>query len=128
MTYTLTSGPGVSRDVDGAFIPDDPRNSDWQAYRAWVEEGNAPAPYIAPAPPVPDQVSNYQARAALIGAGIFDTVDGAVRKSGNQLAIAAWDHAQVINRQSPFIDALKGAAALTDTEIDQLFAAAAAVT
>ena len=32
---------GVKRE-DGAFIPNDPRNSDWRDYQEWVAKGNAP--------------------------------------------------------------------------------------
>jgi hypothetical protein len=51
-TYALTSSATViQRDSDGAFIPADPGNADWQAYQAWLAAGNAPNP--APAAPVP---------------------------------------------------------------------------
>jgi hypothetical protein len=29
---------------DGAQIPPDPKNTDYQSYLAWVEEGNEPSP------------------------------------------------------------------------------------
>jgi hypothetical protein len=49
MAYTLTSDPGtIVRDEDGAFIPTDPDNVDYQAYLAWLDEGNAPTPYTPP--------------------------------------------------------------------------------
>lgn len=33
----------IRRTSDGASIPADPENLDYQAYLAWVEEGNVPA-------------------------------------------------------------------------------------
>lgn len=53
MTYTLTGGNSVKRNTDGAFIPFDPANTDYQAYLAWLAEGNTPNPYVPPAPPTP---------------------------------------------------------------------------
>ena len=42
----LISGPANSilRVADSAFIPMDPANTDYQAYLAWVAEGNTPLP------------------------------------------------------------------------------------
>ena len=49
MTYTLTAHPNtIVRDEDGAFIPTDPDNIDYQAYLAWLDEGNEPTPYTPP--------------------------------------------------------------------------------
>jgi hypothetical protein len=51
MTYTLTSDPNtIFRDEDGAFIPFDEANTDYQAYLAWLDEGNEPTPYTPPEP------------------------------------------------------------------------------
>jgi hypothetical protein len=47
MTYTLTANPNiVVRDSDQAHIPFDPGNKDYQAYLAWVAEGNKATPYV----------------------------------------------------------------------------------
>jgi hypothetical protein len=34
----------VQRLSDGAFIPFDPANTDYQAYLLWLEEGGVPTP------------------------------------------------------------------------------------
>lgn len=34
----------VKRLADNTFIPFDPANTDYQAYLAWLEEGNTPTP------------------------------------------------------------------------------------
>ena len=38
----------IQRDEDGAFIPTDPDNIDYQEYLAWLDEGNKPTPYTPP--------------------------------------------------------------------------------
>lgn len=40
----------IQRDEDGAFIPFDPGNIDYQAYLVWLSEGNEPAPAVTPPP------------------------------------------------------------------------------
>jgi hypothetical protein len=40
----------VQRRSDGAFIPADPANRDYQAFLEWVEAGNTPDPAPPPSP------------------------------------------------------------------------------
>lgn len=42
--YKLTKYDNVIRISDNAFIPMDESNTDYQAYLAWVSEGNTPLP------------------------------------------------------------------------------------
>jgi hypothetical protein len=43
-TYGISIENCVKRISDGAFIPFDPVNTDYQAYLKWLEEGNEPLP------------------------------------------------------------------------------------
>jgi len=42
--YKLTKYNNVIRIEDGALIPFDPANTDYQAYLKWLSEGNTPLP------------------------------------------------------------------------------------
>lgn len=46
--YKLTKFNVIKRIQDGAFIPFDPANTDYQAYLKWLEEGNEPLPADEP--------------------------------------------------------------------------------
>ena len=48
--YQLTTGNTIIRTADNAFIPPDHANTDYQAYLAWLEEGNTPEPAPEPEP------------------------------------------------------------------------------
>jgi hypothetical protein len=61
LTYTQVWNPmtgavsstHIQRDADGAFIPFDEANLDYQAYLAWLDEGNEPNPTPGdPRPPI----------------------------------------------------------------------------
>lgn len=61
MTYTQVwdhmrgqvSDRSIQRDEDGAFIPFDPDNIDYQDYLAWLDEGNEPKTAAPPEHIVP---------------------------------------------------------------------------
>jgi len=41
---TMGEAQSVIRTTDGASIPFDPANTDYQQYLKWLEEGNTPEP------------------------------------------------------------------------------------
>ena len=58
--YQLTAQPDIIvRASDGAFIPTDPDNVDYQVYLAWLDEGNEPTAYTPPPEARPASKSHW---------------------------------------------------------------------
>lgn len=82
-------------------------------------------------PPVPTHVTMYQARAALIMAGLDDAVESAINGMPDgpekKLTRTAWEYAQNVERASQFTQNLAAALGLTGAQLDDLFIAAGQV-
>lgn len=83
-------------------------------------------PAVEPQPVT--SVSRFQARAALLSAGLLETVEAAIAGSGDALLKLAWADAQTFERASPTIAAMAGSLGLTDAQVDDLFQAASVIT
>ncbi len=68
-------------------------------------------------------ITRFQARAALMAAGLLDQVEAAVAAADPQTRLA-WAESIEFPRTSPTIAALAGVMGLTDGQLDDLFRAA----
>jgi hypothetical protein len=80
-----------------------------------------------PPPPVPRVVTNFQARAALMQADLFETVNAAVMGGSDALAKQAWEYANEITRDGALVNSLATGLGLTSAQLDDLFRAASVV-
>lgn len=71
-------------------------------------------------------VSRFQAIAVLLNAGLLSQVNAALADAG-PLAQLAWAEATEFRRNSPTIAGLSAGLGLTDTQVDDLFRAAALI-
>lgn len=81
-----------------------------------------------PLPPVPSSITPRQARLALLGAGLLDTVQSAFAQLPDPQRTAAsieWEYATTIERTSPLVSQFGPILGLTEEQIDELFIAAA---
>jgi hypothetical protein len=73
---------------------------------------------------VPQFVSMRQARLALLGAGLLDTVNAGIGQMGQAEQIE-WEYASEVRRDSALVTAMGAALNLDDAALDALFVTAA---
>ncbi len=129
--YKLTNTDSVIRLSDGAWIPNDPANTDRAAFAAWLAAGNTPEPADPIVPVVPQSVTPRQARLALLQIGKLDAVSAALAAipdpAQRTAAQIEWEYAAVIERNSPLVTSLAAGLGLTAADIDALFEAASRI-
>lgn len=123
-----TKSGEIAAIVDGvrATIPDDMTNRHRVMLAEWVAGGGKIAPYTPPPALIPQKVSRFQARAALLMEGLLATVEAAI-SDADPLVQMAWADAQEFQRHSPTINAMATALGLSDEQVDDLFVKASEI-
>jgi len=117
-TYKLTGDNSVIRD-GVECIPFDPIYAEYQAYLAWLAEGNT----ADPANPIPApviSVTPWAIREALNQTGLRDAVEDAVLLADRRTQ-DAWHYAQNFVRTDPLVVTLGAALGKTEADLDDLF-------
>lgn len=98
----------------------------WNVVPLTPEEIAAAA--AAALPPVPTAVTNFQARAALLSAGLFGQVDAAIKaQPQDSPAYQAWEYANEITRNGTLVNSVAVTLGFTATQLDDLFRQAATI-
>lgn len=100
-----------------------------QTQREMTPEEIAALPGTQPVQ-IPTSVTMRQARLALLGAGLLDSVNAAIAAMPAHERSAAqieWEYAQTVDRHSPFTQQLAAGLGLTDAQLDALFTTAASL-
>jgi hypothetical protein len=94
----------------------------------WNEEGEPTLEMIEKIfNPVPQSVTMRQARLALLGSGLLDTVTSAINSLPSPQKEAAqieWQYSQEVHRNKTLVSMLMPALGLNDAQVDALFVAA----
>ena len=115
--------------------------ADDATFQGWLDRGGIPTriaseqeladvlrPYGLFGPVLPHgfTVSMFQARAVLLQAGLYETVDAAMQQAGG-VNLVAWEYATEVRRDSPMVEAMAQQLGLTEEQVDDLFRQAAVV-
>lgn len=95
---------------------------DYQEYADWVISGNSPEVYYEEYATVPEKVSRFQARAALLDSNLLDSVTSIMQSPQTPAIVKlAWEDAQEFRRDSPTVMMLGNLLGLNDAQLDELF-------
>lgn len=76
---------------------------------------------------IPQSVTRFQARGALLLAGLLDDVETAMAACSDEMAKLAWQYAQEFKRDSPTIAVMATAIGIDDAKLDDLFRVAVGI-
>lgn len=141
--YSRSTQGFYTKELHGERIPADAKQVSQETYEAMLEgQANGKLiscnehgfPILVDPPPsldplaVPTEVSRFQARAALLQAGLLDDIEAYMADPATDPFVRiAWQDAQVFKRNSPTVLSLQPLLGLTDGQLDDLFRFAATI-
>jgi hypothetical protein len=124
MYKLLESDSGILRIEDGAKIPKDATNIDYQKYLAWIEDGNEPLPADVAVISIPSQVPLVKAKLVLLQSGKLDQVNEIINslpEDSRRYAQIVWEYAPSVDRSNSLVAVIKEELGLSEEELDQMF-------
>jgi hypothetical protein len=126
MNYAIIdNGSVVNVAVSDSPLAQNWIQSDTAAIGDLYSNGVFTKPPVPPAP-VPTEVSNAQAREALIRSGIsIATVDAAIQEISDpterEVAFTQWEYRDKIRRNASLVVSIAGSLGLSESQVDDLF-------
>jgi hypothetical protein len=121
--YTLTR-EGVLK-LNSVVVPLDDSTPEYQAYVAWLAEGNGPQ-MIDDGPVYPSiRVTVWQLIQALSATGMLETVDAAASASSDAMVRLGWQRAPNFQSDDPLILAVCSTLGIDDASRQRVFELAA---
>jgi hypothetical protein len=89
----------------------------------WIVTNNPPQMNVSTTPPkeVPESITKYQAKMALLEIGLFEQIETYVRDSNDAALQISWYDAENFYRNNSFIESVGLAFNLSSDQIDDLF-------